>query len=234
MFWWTVLKLKFGKDLTRHSAAVELGRSGNPRAVGPLISALKDKYSLVRMQAAEALERIGKSSAVEPLIAALKDESYSVMQAVAEALKSLCWQPTDDTQEAYYAVALKDFITAKNLGVTAVEPLISYLPYHTSQKIYSLNTYLSGTHFRLGTSCDGDAGTDALEWIVKKDIKNIRTDCLLKIANVRDFHYGNPHDVWYSGPGYGYRETKFERVYCSQIERIKKLVLLELNLRDKK
>ena len=57
-----------------------------PRAVEPLIAALKDENEYVRQAAAEVLGKIGDARAVEPLIAALKDESFSVRAAAARAL----------------------------------------------------------------------------------------------------------------------------------------------------
>jgi HEAT repeat protein len=64
-----------------------LGEIKDPRAVEPLIAALKDKG--VCAAAAYALGEIKDPRAVEPLIAALKDESFSVRRAAAEALVSL-------------------------------------------------------------------------------------------------------------------------------------------------
>jgi HEAT repeat protein len=51
-----------------------LGEIGDPRAVDPLIEALKDEYSRVRSSAARALGEIGDPKAVDPLTEALKDE----------------------------------------------------------------------------------------------------------------------------------------------------------------
>jgi HEAT repeat protein len=70
----------------RQAAAETLGKLGDPRAVKPLIAALKDENAEVRQAAAEALGEIGDPHAVEPLIAVLKDENAEVRQAAAEAL----------------------------------------------------------------------------------------------------------------------------------------------------
>jgi len=87
-----------GKD-ERASAVEALGRIGDPRAVGPLIVALKDEDESVRKAAAEALGHIRDSRAIEPLIAALKDSN--MRKAAVEALV--------------------------NIGAPAVEPLIAAL-----------------------------------------------------------------------------------------------------------
>lgn len=72
----------------RWDAARALGRIGDPRAVGPLIVALKDPNTQVRQAARVALVGIGAPS-VEPLIAALRDPEQGVRQAAAEALVTI-------------------------------------------------------------------------------------------------------------------------------------------------
>lgn len=70
----------------RQFAAVVLGKIKDPRAVDPLITALKDADSGVRGKAAVALGKIGDPRAVGPLITALKDADNSVCTKAAEAL----------------------------------------------------------------------------------------------------------------------------------------------------
>jgi HEAT repeat protein len=65
-------QLKSEDDATRERAAGTLAYTRDPRAVGPLIAALKDTDGSVRESASEGLVRIGRP-AVEPLIVALKD-----------------------------------------------------------------------------------------------------------------------------------------------------------------
>ena len=71
----------------RRSAAKALGILRDVRAVGPLISVLKDKrdHGNVREIARESLQQIGKigSAAVIPLLAFLQDENTYVRQVVA-------------------------------------------------------------------------------------------------------------------------------------------------------
>ena len=70
----------------RKTAADKLGRIKDPRAVEPLIVALKDdRDPTVRTSAAEALGTIG-TPAVEPLIAALKNKDAEVRWRVVESL----------------------------------------------------------------------------------------------------------------------------------------------------
>jgi HEAT repeat protein len=79
----------------RGSAAEALGEIGDPRAVGPLINALKDK-SLgvrawgVRVAATEALGKIGDPRAIEFLKELLTEkDSYSVGKEAQKALDEI-------------------------------------------------------------------------------------------------------------------------------------------------
>ena len=79
--------LRYRKDEgVRQAAAEVLGKIGDPRAVEPLIAALKDAEWIVREAAAKALGKIGDTRAVEPLIAALKDQNSWARAAAAESL----------------------------------------------------------------------------------------------------------------------------------------------------
>ncbi|MCX5971263.1 MAG: tetratricopeptide repeat protein, partial [Coprothermobacterota bacterium] len=70
---------------SQYAQAEALGKIGEPRAVAPLIAALRDSDGYVRTVAIEALGKIG-ASAMEPLSAALKDSEVSMRQATAQAL----------------------------------------------------------------------------------------------------------------------------------------------------
>jgi HEAT repeat protein len=74
-------------SMVRESAARALGRIGDPRAVEPLIAALKEEDG--RSSAARAPGEIGDARAVEPLIFALKDEDIGVRSAAAKALDEI-------------------------------------------------------------------------------------------------------------------------------------------------
>jgi len=79
--------LGYDKDpLVRQAAADALGETGDPRAVKPLIAALRDRNAPVRQAAAKALGRIRDCQAVEPLIAVVGDGVQMVRQAAVYAL----------------------------------------------------------------------------------------------------------------------------------------------------
>jgi HEAT repeat protein len=60
--------------MDRREAAHELGRLKDPRAVSPLIAALKDEEPMVRLDVSGALIEIGKP-VVDPLIEAVKHDN---------------------------------------------------------------------------------------------------------------------------------------------------------------
>jgi len=110
--------LGYKKDWeVRAAAARALGGIKDPRAVEPLIAALKDEDSDVRKAAARALGEIKDPRAVEPLIAALEDEELRVRAAAAEALGQI----GDARAVAPLIAALKD--TDKYVRKAATEAL---------------------------------------------------------------------------------------------------------------
>lgn len=84
-----IVALQDENVFVRANAARALGRSGNARAVEPLIEALKDKEKLVRLDVALALWELGDKRAVEPLIEVLNDAEPGVRWTVALALGGL-------------------------------------------------------------------------------------------------------------------------------------------------
>ena len=132
MLWWTLRQLRSKTSETRQRAARQLGESREPRALKPVVEALKDSDSDVRKAAAEALVKIG-APAVEPLIAALKDSNWMVPKAAAEALGQI----GDARAVEPLIAALKDSDwwlrraaaeALKQIGdARAVEPLIAAL-----------------------------------------------------------------------------------------------------------
>jgi HEAT repeat protein len=70
-------KLQSKITLERRDAAHELGKTKDPRAVPPLIAALKDEEPMVRLDVSGALIDIGKP-VVDPLIEAVKRDSDSI------------------------------------------------------------------------------------------------------------------------------------------------------------
>jgi len=85
-----IKQLKSSKSTTRLSAAKELGKRKDSRAVNPLVSVLKsDKKWEVRLAAEDALVGIGSPS-VEPLVQILKEEKDCfARRRAARALREL-------------------------------------------------------------------------------------------------------------------------------------------------
>jgi hypothetical protein len=81
--------LKARAGLTRKAAARDLGASGDPRALGPLLAALEDDDPEVREEAARALGRLRDARCREALEKLLSDEKSAVQRAAREALSAL-------------------------------------------------------------------------------------------------------------------------------------------------
>ncbi len=121
-------------------------------AIEPLITALADNDSAVRAGAAEALKQIGWRPAkdeagarywiakrkwekcveigvpaIEPLITALADNNWRVRAGVAEALGQIGWRPAKDEAGARYWIAKWKWEKCVEIGVPAIEPLITAL-----------------------------------------------------------------------------------------------------------
>ena len=88
-------RLRSSDPVERTAAARILGNIGDRRAVGPLISVLKDEHPQVRMNAVTALRWIGDPRAAEPLIAVLKDEDEGVQRDAAWALSKIAGKDFD-------------------------------------------------------------------------------------------------------------------------------------------
>lgn len=89
-----LLSVLENRDGNCADAARVLGRTGDPRAIEPLIDALYTKNVHLSQEAAEALGRIGDSRAVQPLIDVLRHEwddteTITVWQKAAAALAAL-------------------------------------------------------------------------------------------------------------------------------------------------
>lgn len=74
---------------SREEAAEALGEIRDPKAVDPLIAALRDRDAEVREEAAKSLGMIGDRKAVEPLNEALKDVDPKVRREAEQALARL-------------------------------------------------------------------------------------------------------------------------------------------------
>jgi HEAT repeat protein len=103
-----------------------LGQIGDPRAVGPLIVALKDQNGDVRDAAAKALVQIG-APAVEPLSMALRDRNGNIRRLAARVLGELSWSPDRGESGAAYWAIKGDWGACVRIGAPAVRPLIATL-----------------------------------------------------------------------------------------------------------
>jgi len=103
-----------------------LGRIGDPRAVEPLISALRDDDWAVRFAAAEALGKLGQP-AMAPLVATLRETDKTVRQAAAESLEKIGWLPGNDETGAYFWIAKQNWDKCVAIGPQAIEPLVATL-----------------------------------------------------------------------------------------------------------
>lgn len=81
------LEYKNNPSVVRQDAAEALGVIGDPRAVDPLIVALKDGHPMVRYAAATSLMLMKNRHAVDPLIDALTDKYSFVRERAQLALK---------------------------------------------------------------------------------------------------------------------------------------------------
>jgi HEAT repeat protein len=71
----------------RWKAVQALGESRDPRALEPLLGALKDRLPTIRIAALSAVGRLRDRSAIEPVIAMLDDPDSKVRTSAAAALK---------------------------------------------------------------------------------------------------------------------------------------------------
>ena len=116
------------KTIVRLGAVEALGTIRDPRSCKPLIYLLKhDKNAEVRWVAALALGSLGSPDAASPLVQALKDKDRYVRYGAAKALHMMSWEPQNDTDRAYYSIALQDWKQVTQLGTAATGPLIEIL-----------------------------------------------------------------------------------------------------------
>jgi len=86
MLWWSLSKIKSGKEKARNRAVNRLSKARDARAVRPLINMLGDENAYVRAAAASALGEICDAQAIQPLFAILNDADEEVRDATALAL----------------------------------------------------------------------------------------------------------------------------------------------------
>jgi hypothetical protein len=116
-----VEKLEHGEDFRmRVTAALELGKSGDPNAIDPLVEALNDPNASVRAAAAAALEQIGDPSAVPALKEKRLDRSDAVRRAVRSAIITLEQPPSSRPTKVLVQIgAMKNQTSVKGSGIEA-------------------------------------------------------------------------------------------------------------------
>jgi hypothetical protein len=79
----------------RWKAAESLARTGDPRAVGPLIQALSDEDWRVRQKTAWALGFLGDPEAIPALKRAYRDDIEGVREMITEAISMIMMKKQD-------------------------------------------------------------------------------------------------------------------------------------------
>ena len=114
-------KLRTSEDFRmRVTAALELGRLGDPNAVDPLVDALDDPNASVRAAAAAALEQIGDTSALPGLKQHRLDRSDAVRRAVRAAIITIEQPPEARPTKVLVQIgAMKNQTNVKSSAVEA-------------------------------------------------------------------------------------------------------------------
>jgi HEAT repeat protein len=147
-----VMALTFRNASVRKAAAASLGEIGeNPKSVGALENAINDTDEGVRKAAVNALASIGTNGALQPLIRLLMGNQKDMCTMAKSELDKIAWVPQNETEEAYYLSAHRQWEKLSQLGTKAIRPLVQ-----------SLSEQLRGTDegpiralIRLGTRATG-------------------------------------------------------------------------------
>ncbi len=122
-----VLALKKKNRYLRLGAIGALAEIRDSGAVYALADMMKDPGSEVRWQAAIALGEMGSHDAVSPLLAGLEDRDKYVRYGSAISLVKNGYQPSGETEWAWYYAALQDWDRLRTLGLSALTPLYNLL-----------------------------------------------------------------------------------------------------------
>jgi hypothetical protein len=137
--------LDHGNTVVRLGAIEALGTIRDQRSLKPLVFLLEhDRNAEVRFVAAIALGSLGIHDAIESLTRALKDPDRYVRYGAAQALMTLSWEPRNDTDRAYYTIALEDWTETARLEAAATGPLIESLKDHDAASRVKIVELLSG------------------------------------------------------------------------------------------
>src|ERR1035438_7250789 len=124
-----IAALKDANPQVRWDAAKALGRSKDPRAVDPLIAALKNTGDTpLRTEAAKALGEINDPRGIDPLIEALESSEYGVrgeaFHALGEIKDPRAIGPMMALEKDPYRYTTFSVKVLEGFGTSAVEPLI--------------------------------------------------------------------------------------------------------------
>ena len=141
----------------RIGAIESLGSIRDSRSVEPLSYLLgHEKVAEVRWVAALALGMTSDPRAVTPLVCSLRDPEKYVRYGAAKALELLGWTPSEPHEQAWFFIALQDWISLENLGDMAVDPLIDMTrddDVNTRQQVIRLLGRIPGNP-RARTACE--------------------------------------------------------------------------------
>ena len=194
-----LVMLKGGDCELRCAAAKALGNIGDPRAMEPLVATLKEN-DYARHEAVEALVEIGGSAVIETLTPLLSDRGLSWI--VAGALASLGWQPANDVQRAWLALARRNWGELANTGAAAVVPLISVL---------QIESVGAGEDFSAREI--PRSAIDTLYVVLTSSATGVAAEDLRRVGGLKDIPV-------YSYQYYGYRESDddLDRDHCERVE----------------
>jgi HEAT repeat protein len=140
-----IAALNNGKTPVRLGAIEALGAIRDQRSLKPLIFLLEhDRNVEVRWAAALALGNLGSPDAIDPLTRALRNPDRYVKYGAAQALKALSWVPGNDTDRAFFFIALEDWTETARMGAAATRPLIDTLMDHDAPTRVRVVELLSG------------------------------------------------------------------------------------------
>jgi HEAT repeat protein len=122
-----VLALKKRNRNLRLGAIGALAEIKDSGAISALADMMKDPGSEVRWQAAIALGEMGSHEAVAPLLRGIEDPDKYVRYGSAISLFKNGYQPSGDTEWAWYYAAMQDWDRLKMLESAALAPLLNLL-----------------------------------------------------------------------------------------------------------
>jgi hypothetical protein len=122
-----VLALKRKNRNLRLGAIGALAEIRDPGAVSALADMMKDPGSEVRWQAAIALGEMNSHHAIEPLLRGLEDPDKYVRYGSAISLVKNGYQPSGESEWAWYYAAMQDWDRLKIMESSALAPLHNLL-----------------------------------------------------------------------------------------------------------